>query len=90
MQSMTVHDVPLNQVGTFLESYNLHGRKLDEELVELKKEEDELYKEIAAEKTRIAEQQASKSSGELLGMQVSIGLFAEIEGEIELELAYGN
>ncbi|KAE9388349.1 hypothetical protein BT96DRAFT_927146 [Gymnopus androsaceus JB14] len=52
MRSMTVHDVPLGQIGTFLESYNLHGKE-----------------------------QASKSNGGLLGMQVSIG-------EIELELAY--
>ncbi|KAE9409776.1 hypothetical protein BT96DRAFT_913285 [Gymnopus androsaceus JB14] len=88
MSSMTVHDVPLGQIGTFLESYNLHGSKLDEELAGLEKEEAKLYKEIMAEKTRIAKEQASKSNGGLLGMQVSIGLFAETEGEIELELAY--
>ena len=90
MRSMTVHDVPLGQIGTFLESYNLHGSKLDEELAGLEKEEAKIYKEIMAEKTRIAEEQASKSNGGLLGMQVSIGLFAETEGEIELELAYGG
>lgn len=87
---MTVHDVPLDQVGTFLESYNSHGGKLDEELAELKKEENNLYEEIIAEKARIAQEQASKSGGGLLGMQVSIGLFAESKGEIELELIYGN
>lgn len=87
MGSMSVHDVPLSQVGLFLESYNLHGSKLDGELGRLKHEEDEVYNEIQAQKDK---EQLSQSSGGTLGMQVSVGLFAENEGQIELELVYGN
>ncbi|KAJ3888421.1 hypothetical protein GG344DRAFT_53665, partial [Lentinula edodes] len=88
MGSMSVHDVPLSQVGSFLESYNLHGSKLDEELARLKNEEDEVYKEIQTQKDRIAAEQLSHSGGGTLGMQVSVGLFAENEGQIELQLVY--
>ncbi|KAJ4482994.1 hypothetical protein C8J55DRAFT_511211 [Lentinula edodes] len=88
MGSMSVHDVPLSQVGSFLESYNLHGSKLDEELARLKNEEDEVYKEIQTQKDRIAAEQLSQSGGGTLGMQVSVGLFAENEGQIELQLVY--
>ncbi|KAH7867733.1 uncharacterized protein C8R40DRAFT_1242021 [Lentinula edodes] len=88
MGSMSVHDVPLSQVGLFLESYNLHGSKLDEELARLKNEEDEVYKEIQTQKDRIAAEQLCQSGGGTLGMQVSVGLFAENEGQIELQLVY--
>ncbi|KAJ4487644.1 hypothetical protein J3R30DRAFT_3430068 [Lentinula aciculospora] len=86
--SMSVHDVPLYEVGSFLETYNLHGSKLDAELAKLKNEEDEIYKEIQIEKDRIAAENSSASNGGTLGMQASIGLFAENECQIELELVY--
>ncbi|KAJ3849109.1 hypothetical protein EV368DRAFT_47976 [Lentinula lateritia] len=88
MGSMSVHDVPLSQVGLFLESYNLHGSKLDEELARLKHEEDEVYNEIQAQKDKIAAEKLSQSGGGTLGMQVSVGLFAENEEQIELDLVY--
>lgn len=89
MRSMNVHDVPLDHVGKFIDTYNLHGSKIDEELVKLKREEEEVYNEITSEKARIAKEHSSQSNGGLHGMQVSIGLFAEKEGEVEFELVYG-
>ncbi|KIK59443.1 hypothetical protein GYMLUDRAFT_245135 [Collybiopsis luxurians FD-317 M1] len=88
IRSMTVNDVHLNQVGEFINSYSVHGSKLDEELAKLKQEEDELYREISTEKARIRKEQVSGDGSLLLGMQVAVGLFAENEGEIELELVY--
>ncbi|KAF9077130.1 hypothetical protein BDP27DRAFT_1413583 [Rhodocollybia butyracea] len=87
MHSMTVHDVPLDQVGSFLQSYNSHGSQLDEERAKLRKEEEELNEEIAQEKTRIVIER-QRQSNSMLCMQVSIGLFAENEGEVELDLVY--
>lgn len=89
MHSMTVHDVPLDQVGSFLQNYNSHGSNLDEERAKLRKEEEELDEKIMQERARILTEQQSRSHS-LLCMQVSIGLFAENEGEIELELVYGS
>ncbi|KAJ4000504.1 hypothetical protein F5050DRAFT_1685305 [Lentinula boryana] len=88
MSSMSAHVVPLTEVGSFLETYSFHGSRLDEELAKLKKEEDEVYNNIQAEKVRIKAEQSSQSNGGALGMQASIGLFAENEGQIELELVY--
>ncbi|KAJ3796169.1 hypothetical protein GGU11DRAFT_832904, partial [Lentinula aff. detonsa] len=88
MSSMSAHVVPLAEVGSFLETYSLHGSRLDEELAKLKKEEDEVYNNIQVEKDRMKAEQSSQFNGGVLGMQASIGLFAENEGQIELELVY--
>ncbi|KAF5389963.1 hypothetical protein D9757_003568 [Collybiopsis confluens] len=90
IRSMTVHDVPFSQVEALMGTYDSQASKIEEELVKLRKEEDALDEEIAVEHARIVKDQgeADGGSGAYLGMQVSIGLFAENEGEIELELVY--
>ncbi|KIK59449.1 hypothetical protein GYMLUDRAFT_1004166 [Collybiopsis luxurians FD-317 M1] len=68
ISSITVVDVPLDQVGVFIDTYSAQARKIDEELARLRKEEIELYREIRA--------------------GVAVGLSAESEGEVEVELLY--
>ncbi|KIK59446.1 hypothetical protein GYMLUDRAFT_44439 [Collybiopsis luxurians FD-317 M1] len=72
IDSMNVVDVPLGQVGDFINTCSAQGSKLDEELARLRKEETELHRESRAEKPRM----------------VAVDLFAESEGEVEIELVY--
>ncbi|KAF8057091.1 hypothetical protein FPV67DRAFT_1611316 [Lyophyllum atratum] len=82
----TMHSQHINvmQVGKVMKEYEATAGELDGRVLDLEKELSDVEAEIAEERTKLG----GKALEDHLGIQVAIGVFAEVEGEVEIALIY--
>lgn len=83
--SMNVQHVDHGNLDNVLGAYSKNGEKLDDEQSKLQKELDSLNAEIQEEQAYLS----GPSTNERLGLQASIGVFAEVAGKVEIAVIYG-
>lgn len=72
-------------MGGILEKYDLEAKKLDDKMLDLQQKVKEVEEDIIRERAKMA----SPATHNLVGLQVTIGVFASSEGEVSLGLVYG-
>lgn len=85
LRTLNVKDVGVSEVANIVRTYQTTGEELDNQL-------NALHDEIQKVDARIAAEQRSLSGptdNQDLQMKVTIGVFADVEGEVDLKLVYG-
>ncbi|TDL26920.1 hypothetical protein BD410DRAFT_714981, partial [Rickenella mellea] len=83
--TLNVERIDVSQIGNVVEKYDTEAAKLDDKLLELGKQLQEADQEVQDERKKLA----GPDRNVQLGLQASIGVFAELEGEAEIALIYG-
>ncbi|TFK68831.1 hypothetical protein BDN72DRAFT_797234 [Pluteus cervinus] len=84
IDSLHVQHVKVGDIGTIMDNFEETGRKLDERAQDLEIELKDIEEEVKKEKERLSGPQPNSS----LRQRASIGVFAPVEGEVEIVLIY--
>ncbi|KAF5374158.1 hypothetical protein D9615_008861 [Tricholomella constricta] len=84
LATMHIQHIDMSQIGKVLTEYDATAEKLDKRMLYLEKELAAVEKEIGDERKNLS----AKAHNEQLNIRTVIGIFAEIEGEVEIALIY--
>ncbi|TDL13136.1 hypothetical protein BD410DRAFT_833371, partial [Rickenella mellea] len=82
--TLNVERIDVSQIGSAVDKYDTEATKLDDKLLDLEKQLQEADQEIQDERKKLT----GPGRNVQLGLQASIGVFAELEGEVEIALIY--
>ncbi|TDL26898.1 hypothetical protein BD410DRAFT_782988 [Rickenella mellea] len=82
--TLNVERIDVSQIGNVVEKYDTEAAKLDDKLLELEKQLQETNQEIQDERKKLT----GPVRNVQLGLQASIGVFAELEDQVEIALIY--
>jgi len=85
LSSVSSSHVDTAKLRDVVQSYNATAGELDTKVTELEDELQELEDEIKAEKVKLS----GPTGNEKLNLKASIGVFADVDGEIQIALIYG-
>lgn len=83
---MHTQHIDVSQLGSVVKAYEATGEELDNRLLDLEREMADIEKEVEAERTNLI----GTAYNERLNIRAVIGVFAEVEGEVEIALIYGR
>jgi uncharacterized protein (TIGR02231 family) len=84
LDSLDLQKVPANEVGTLLNTYKTEAEKLDEAIFDIQAQLSKFDEQIAAERKSFAGPERNSR----LSNQASVGVFADVEGTVEIALIY--
>ncbi|KAJ7591028.1 hypothetical protein C8J56DRAFT_550654 [Mycena floridula] len=84
LNSLNVQHIQPTQLSAALENYESVGAKIDDRMSELTKEIEEIDESIKEERAKLSGPAADGK----LRLQVSVGVFADLEGEVAIALIY--
>jgi peptidoglycan hydrolase CwlO-like protein len=86
LSSLNVQHVDVTELGKVMDNYDAVGQKLDEKVTKLEKTLKAIEADIKTERDKLREH----SENAKLKKRAAIGVFAELEGEVEIVLIYGT
>lgn len=88
LSTLHVQHIDVADLGKVMDSYDAAGQKLDEKVTELEKTLKGIEADIKTEREKLTG--PSQTGDERLRKRVTVGVFAEFKGEVEITLIYGT
>ncbi|KAG5640964.1 hypothetical protein DXG03_006525 [Asterophora parasitica] len=81
---LSTQHIDVTQLGKIIKEYDATAEQLDDRMLELEKQLKDIDKEIEEERKKLSDPKHDGS----LGIRAVIGVFADVEGEVEIALIY--
>lgn len=85
LSSLNSQNLDASKLQTIVETYDATAATLDDKITALESEQKRLQEAVEKEKESLA----GPKGNEKLGLKATIGVFADIEGEVEIAIIYG-